>query len=391
MKGKLEANVVLLLEQGMPIRAMSVEAPALACFGGFSLGALELGSHQALRVLEAFVDAGTVDDGYERYCRGPETAGSSLLLAWIASGESPVAIVAMNGRCVACPSALIGAVFFAMAPHRDGRGLPAGVIRLDAKAADGSPHARLLSAIATHGAQGNDAERGDLSKQAFVDLARELFVRGLLSRPVGQIELGDLRRRAPFDPMFGFTRGTPIDRYYLDRFIERIRPEVRGAVLEIGGSRANRERYRFDAATEYRAMDIKRSPDVDLVGDVHDRGLIPPGTLDAIVIFNVLEHCARPWVVADNLRAWLRVGGKVFAMVPSVQRVHRQPKDYWRPYPDGMEVLFSDFARCQLFVYGNPLTSVAAIMGIAAQELSADELDHVNIGYPVATCVIAEK
>jgi SAM-dependent methyltransferase len=391
LKGKLETNVVLLLEQGMPIRAMSVEAPALACFGGLSLGARELGSHQALRVLEAFVDAATVDDGYERYCRGPATASSSLLLAWIASGESPVAIVAMNGRCMACPSAQLGGVLYAMAPRNDGRVPPAGVIRLDAKAADGSPRARLLSAIAARGAQGSDAERRDLSKEAFVDLARELFVGGLLSRPVGEIDLGDLRRLAPFDPMFGFTRGTPIDRYYLERFIEHIRPEVRGAVLEIGGKRANRETYGFDAATEYRAMDIKRSPDVDLVGDVHDRGLIPPGTLDAIVIFNVLEHCARPWVVAENLRGWLRVGGKVFAMVPSVQRVHRQPRDYWRPYPDGMEALFADFARCQLFVYGNPLTALAAIMGIAVQELSTDELDRVNTGYPVATCVIAEK
>lgn len=374
----------------MPIRAMCVEPPELACFGGLSLGAFELASHQALRVLDAFVDAATVDDGYERYRRGPASGSSALPVEWIASGESPITIVAMNGRCVACPSALFGRVMFAMAPNKEARGYPAGVVRLDANA-NGSPRARLLLAIATRGAQSNDAERGDLSKEAFVDLARDLFVRGLLSRPVGQIDLGDLRRVAPFDPMFGFTRGTPIDRYYLDRFIEHIRPEVRGAVLEIGGSRANREKYRFDAAIEYRAMDVQRSPDVDLVGDAHDRGAIPPGTLDAIVIFNVLEHCARPWIVAENLHAWLRVGGKVFAMVPSVQRVHGRPKDYWRPYPDGMEALFAHFARSRLFVYGNPLTSLAATMGIAVEELSTDELDRVNAAYPVATCVVAEK
>src|ERR671925_185889 len=44
---------------------------------------------------------------------------------------------------------------------------------------------------------------------------------------------GNLRRTQPFSSAFGFERGTPIDRYYLDRFLQAERGAIRGAVLEI--------------------------------------------------------------------------------------------------------------------------------------------------------------
>src|SRR6266850_20053 len=44
---------------------------------------------------------------------------------------------------------------------------------------------------------------------------------------------GNMRRVRPFSEHFGFERGTPIDRYYLHRFLDRHRHLITGRVLEI--------------------------------------------------------------------------------------------------------------------------------------------------------------
>jgi SAM-dependent methyltransferase len=226
---------------------------------------------------------------------------------------------------------------------------------------------------------------------AFHQAVCHLVRLGLLSPARHTIDWGDLRRTAPFCPMFGLTRGTPIDRYYLAQFIREIRPQVTGTVLEVGGVVHNRERYRFDKATSYQTLDVADRPGVTLVGNVHDAATLPVASLDAVVLFNVLEHCQHPWVVVDNMHRWLRASGKCFCMVPSAQRLHAFPGDYWRPLPDGLQQLFRGFSQQQLYVYGNPLTVVASFLGIAAEELSPQELDEWHPEYPVATCVVATK
>lgn len=67
------------------------------------------------------------------------------------------------------------------------------------------------------------------------------------------------------------------------------------------------------------------------------------------------------------------------------------PKDYWRPLPDGMKQLFQDFSEYNLHIYGNPLTVLASFMGVAAEELSTEDLDDFHPDYPVSTCIAALK
>ncbi len=229
------------------------------------------------------------------------------------------------------------------------------------------------------------------SFEAFRQSVQYLATLGLLSPTPGSLDWGDLRRIAPICNSFGFTRGTPIDRYYLDRFIGEIRFQVTGKVLEVGGVVQNRELYQFDRVTEYQTLDIAARSGVTLVGDVHDAAIIEPESLDAVVLFNVLEHCHNPWMVVQNIYHWLKMEGKCFCMVPNAQRLHNFPQDYWRPLPDGIRQLFQNFSQQNLSVYGNPLTVVASFLGIAAEELSPQELDDFHPDYPVATCAIAMK
>lgn len=209
--------------------------------------------------------------------------------------------------------------------------------------------------------------------------------------PIGTLNWGDLRRGKPFCNEFGFERGTPIDRYYLDKFISSIRHLVKGKVVEIGGALSNREQYGFENTSTYDAVDLLSSPFVNICGDIHESNLLKPDYYDTILLFNVLEHCHTPQKVVDNIHNWLASSGYCLAIVPNAQRIHNNPGDYWRILPDGMKTLFQNFAKVQVTTYGSPTSLIASYMGIAAQELTHDELTEINPLYPVTTCLVAQK
>lgn len=227
--------------------------------------------------------------------------------------------------------------------------------------------------------------------QDFEKLVERLENLGLLSPAKGAIDWGDLKKTVPICQVFGFTRGTPVDRYYLNKFIQETQPQIVGNILEIGGTPKDKDFYQVNPGTSYRILNIEPGPGVDIVGDVHDASLIEPNSLDSVIIFNVLEHCYAPWIVAENIHKWLKPGGKCFAMVPSAMRIHATPVDYWRPLPDALKWIFRNYAQQKLYVYGNTLTAIASYHGIVVEELTTAELDAFHPDYPVATCIIAEK
>jgi len=231
----------------------------------------------------------------------------------------------------------------------------------------------------------------DLSFDQFVNVIKRLSNDGLLTVSVGAIDFGDFKRLTPFCSEFGHSRGTPIDRYYLNKFIDEISNDVVGDALEVGGVKRNQQLYGFMRAKSYRALDISKRAGVDIVGDVHNPNIVENNSLDSVIIFNVLEHCEKPGVVVENIYNWLKDGGKVFCMVPNAQRIHGTPKDFWRPLPDAIDSIFARFPTRKLFIYGNPVATIASLMGVAAEELSSEDLDSANNEYPVATCIFAQK
>src|SRR3954471_7003562 len=53
----------------------------------------------------------------------------------------------------------------------------------------------------------------------------------------GHVRFGDLRRTTPISSDFGYGRGGPVDRYYIEGFLARHAADVRGRVLEVGDAR----------------------------------------------------------------------------------------------------------------------------------------------------------
>src|SRR5438445_8355244 len=92
-----------------------------------------------------------------------------------------------------------------------------------------------------------------------------------LSRPAW---LGTLRRTTPLSDWWGYDRGTPIDRYYIEQFLESCRPDIHGRVLEIKDS-AYTDRFGL-GVTQRDVLDIDASnPQATLVADLMSADNVP--------------------------------------------------------------------------------------------------------------------
>jgi hypothetical protein len=72
---------------------------------------------------------------------------------------------------------------------------------------------------------------------------------------VGKVEFGSLERLTPVSRWFGYERGQPVDRYYIEKFLAVHRGDVRGRVLE-AGDRGYTTRYGQSAVTRSDVLNL---------------------------------------------------------------------------------------------------------------------------------------
>jgi SAM-dependent methyltransferase len=121
--------------------------------------------------------------------------------------------------------------------------------------------------------------------------------------------------------------------------VEKHLPFDDKVVLEIGTAfgypRAIRE---MTKAKKHIGLDMQEGKYVDLIHNLNNP--VPLDPVDAVFCFSVLEHCNKPWIVAENISNVLKPGGLLLLSVPFQWRVHGYPNDYWRFTPNGIKELF---------------------------------------------------
>ena len=213
-----------------------------------------------------------------------------------------------------------------------------------------------------------------------------------LTRPAW---LGTLRRTSPLSDQWGLDRGTPIDRYYIERFLAAERDAIHGRLLEIKDN-AYTERFGI-AVTHSDVLDVDSSnPQATIVSDLAAAENIADDSFDCFIFTQTLQLIRDARAALVHACRILRPGGVLLATVPGLCRVERAyaNADYWRFTAPGAEALFADafgHNNVQVRPYGNVLTATAFLSGMAAEELSARELNTHDPHYPVVIAVRATK
>jgi SAM-dependent methyltransferase len=207
--------------------------------------------------------------------------------------------------------------------------------------------------------------------------------------PVGSCRFGDLRRLSPISGDYGFDRGTPVDRYYIERFLGDNSSDIAGHVLEIGD---NVYTLRFGGdrivASDILHVDASNAR-ATLVGDVAQPGTLPKARFDCIVFTQTLHLVFDMRSAIANLHDALKPGGVLLVTAPGITQVDTgiwAKTWYWSVTAVGTSRLLQERFRPEriaVAAHGNVLAAAAFLYGLACEELDQTELDAEDPRYPV--------
>src|SRR4051812_30494715 len=215
--------------------------------------------------------------------------------------------------------------------------------------------------------------------------------------PVGGVRLGSLKRTRPISRNYGWERGTPIDRFYIERFLSLHAGDITGRVLEIGDDEYTR-RY----GTSVTHSDVLHAspghPQATIVADLADAPEIEDATFDCVICTQTLLLIYDVEQAVATLHRILKPGGTALVTVPGVSRICREEADewgdYWRFTSDSATRLFSDefgSDNVTTTAYGNVLTATAMLHGLAAEDLTSKQLDTRDRDFEVLIGVRARR
>jgi len=220
----------------------------------------------------------------------------------------------------------------------------------------------------------------------------------LLDPPVGDVDLGDLARLTPISREWGFDRGTPIDRHYIEAFLAAHASDIAGDVLEVDAPTYTR-RFGGDRVRRSEVLHVEdERPGVTMIGDLTRPDDFEPGRFDCVILTQTLQFVPRPDAAIRTVHRILRPGGIVLATFPGISKISREDMDRW-----GCHYGFTSLSAARLFgeafgservkveAVGNVLAAAAFLYGLAAEDLAPDDLVHRDPDYEVLLRVRAVR
>ncbi len=204
-----------------------------------------------------------------------------------------------------------------------------------------------------------------------------------------------LRRRAlfaasgihrPISGHWGYDRGQPIDRWYIERFLESCREDVRGDAIEVKSADLVR-RYGSDLR-RVEVLDIDKSnAKATVIGDLAGEPFVAAESFDCFVLTQTLHYVFDLESAVRNAHRVLRPGGVLLVTVPALSRLSHELEldDFWRFTSASLRRLLTPTfgPEVQIAARGNLVSSIAFLTGLSAGELTERELAEDDLRFPV--------
>lgn len=226
----------------------------------------------------------------------------------------------------------------------------------------------------------------------------------------------------PIGRWFGFERGTPIDRYYINKFLEKNRQDIKGNVAEISertytqyfSSGTVNKSYvlnpshppkNFDPFLKYGCNNFQKiknkfTPPTTIEINNADltTGKNLPHDIDCFICTQTLMCIFDLNKAIINSLKMIKSGGVILVTVSGISKISRYDFNRWGYYQYftdlGLKKYFEQFLppkNISVKTYGNVKTATAFLYGIAAQELTLKDLDSHDQDFPVTITARIKK
>lgn len=219
----------------------------------------------------------------------------------------------------------------------------------------------------------------------------------LLTRLLKKPNWHNLRNLEPISRVFAFDRGTPIDRVYIEHFLESNRHLIQGTLCEIADNSYSKQ-YGSNV-TKYEILHYTNdNSKATIVGDLTKIETLPKESIDCFILTQTLNFIYDFKSAIVGLHTMLKTGGVALVTVAGISQISRYDMDRWGDYwrftdlsiKKAFEEIFGE-ENVEVNTYGNVLTATAFLQGISAEELTKDELFYIDNDYQVTITIKAMK
>ena len=229
----------------------------------------------------------------------------------------------------------------------------------------------------------------------FLQTVRTLPQIGL--RKQTPINFLDFNRNVPVSSVFGLDRGTPIDRYYIQQFLQENSNLIQGTVLEMADSYYSK-RYGGRKVERVEVLHVTpNNPKATIIGDLTDNSTLPENKVDCFICtqtFNFIFEVQKAIEGAHNL---LKPGGALLSSVSGIIQISRYDMDrwgdYWRFTNASVQKLFEPvFSEFEVKTWGNVLAATSLLQGVCVEDIPDKTLlNEHDPDYQTLITIVAKK
>lgn len=201
----------------------------------------------------------------------------------------------------------------------------------------------------------------------------------------------------PVSRKFGLERGTAIDRYFIEDFLQKNKELIYGDCLEIAENTYTLK-YGEDRVKNSYILHLEGWGENAIKGNLETGEGIETDKYDSLIITQTLMFIFDVRKVAENIYKMLKRGGNALITVSGISQLSRYDADLWGSYysfhEDAMRALFEPLFgkdNVKIQIYGNVKTTMAMLYGLCKEDLCEDDFQVVDYDYPQILAVILKK
>jgi len=219
----------------------------------------------------------------------------------------------------------------------------------------------------------------------------------------GKIHKGYLCKVTPVSRDYGYDRGTPIDRYYIKKFLKKNKSYIRGTVLEVQ-DREYTVLFGGSKVCHSDVLDIRPSNKMATIyADLRNSRALPEEKYDCIILTQTLQFINDYDAAIRNVYRMLKKKGTLLCTLPSVAPIsplsgkchtYGEKGDFWRFNEASAQYVFKKHFpedKLQIKSYGNVYINACFLYGFTLEEVTKEELDYHDKYFPLIIGVRAVK
>ncbi|GJL65533.1 MAG: hypothetical protein NPIRA05_05040 [Nitrospirales bacterium] len=211
-----------------------------------------------------------------------------------------------------------------------------------------------------------------------------------------RVNLGDLDQVEPLNDEWGYSRGIPIDRYYIEQFLGNHSADVHGTVLSIGDDHYAQQ-YGGSRVVRSDILHISDPTKGTIVADLVNSDAFQKNSFDCFLLIQTLQLVYDVHAAIRTTYDLLKPGGVVLATFPGItpmKDVEWNDSWYWSFTKHSAFRLFSEYfpeSHISISGYGNALAATSFLHGLSPHDIPTHKLSEYVPGYDVVLSVRAVK